>query len=427
MSEPETQLPAPKAAEPSLVKRIGGSVGKAAESLRYRNFRLLTLGSLSLGYGQWFQSIGLMWLVLTMSHSPVLSVSVAALRGVLAIAVSPAGGWISDRYNRKAVVAWSTALASGQALILCALVLTGHANYWVIYGFTALEGISQGIYGPARQALVFSVVPRESLPNAVALNSMSQNLARVTGPVIAGMVIGFWGNGWVFALLALSRIIASLWTMQISAVAQQQASKHESAWASTTAGFRYAIKDKTVGSVIILQLILSLLILPYVQLLPFFADEVYHQGAQGYGILTTFVGWGSLVGLSTLVFIGRVKRKGLLALGTLLAYAIFVMAFSRSTVFSLSIAILVCAGFSLSIFMAMEQTLLQLLTPDDIRGRVFALSQMGQGFQPVGTFPMAYAAEQIGLANGVTAFMAMAVVATLAVAAFSSKLRATRV
>ncbi len=421
-----TQMPGTPPSKVPLNKRIVSQFNKAAESLQHRDFRYLAIGSLALGFGQWFQQIGLGWMVLLATGSPVAMVTVTAVRGVISVAVSPIGGLLSDRFSRTTVVAWSTGVACVQAFFLAAVALTGNLEIWHIFLFSVLEGAANGVYMPARQALLFNVVPRESIPNAVALNSISMNLARVTGPVAAGIAIGFWGPGSAFLVLAILKIIAGFLTLLIRPVAAQKRATKESMFAAMTAGFRYAIKDPPVASLLVIGLIPPVIILPYVQMLPFFAEKVLHGGPQTYGILATGVGWGSLVGLVSLAFIGKVQRKGVVTFFALFSYALFAMLFSRSTWLPLSMLFLMGGGISLSIHSTMQQSLLQLLTPDEVRGRVFSLSTMGQGLQPIGSFPMAIAVEAWGPANGVSAFMVLAMLATIAMAVLSPSLRATR-
>ncbi len=414
---------------PPARKGFLGRLAVASESLKYREFRLLTMGSIVLGFGQWFQQIGLGWLVLQVTGSPIAMVTVTAVRGFAALGVSPLAGIAIDRFDRSKVVTFSTGLASIQAIILSILVITNNLAHWEIYAFAIAEGVANGFYMPARQALVSNVVPRESLPNAVVLNSMTQNMARVTGPVMAGAVVGLLGTGWAFACLALCKILAALWTWQIRSVAktQKRASHKEPFLASLTGGVKYAVQNPAIGAIIFLGIIHSWVILPYLQMLPFFAENVLHSGAQGYGILATGVGWGSLVGLGAIAFVGSVKRKGMMTIVTLLGYALFVGLFSRSTWFPLSMVFLMGAGVVLSIHLAMRQTLLQLLTPDELRGRVFALTEIQSGLQSLGAFPMAVAVEVIGPADAVSAFCIAGAALTVLVAVLSPKLRATTV
>jgi len=409
----------------SRLRRVGDSFSKAATSLKIRNFRLLTMGDLFLAYGDWFQFIGLGWLVLEVTGSAVAMAGVTALRGGVSVVISPFGGMLSDRFNRKTIVSWCAGLSSIQAVVLSLLLLTDNLQTWQIYAFAAVEGVNWGIFMPSRQALVYNVVPREALPNAVALSSLTQNVARVTGPVFAGLVISLVGTGWVFVFQAVARVAASVWTMQITGVVEQKATGRAPFFVSLTAGLKYALKNHAVGSLVVVGLIPTLFILPYFYMLPFFAERVLHIGSQGYGILATGVGWGALIGLAAVLFIGNIRKKGWVVFITLLGYALFVGLFSRSTWLPLSMVFLMGAGIVLSIHFATAQTLLQLLTPDEVRGRVFSLQQMGQGLQPLGTFPMAIAVEAWGPADAVSAFVVVAAVVTLGVAALSRELRRT--
>lgn len=410
----------------SFFTRTAASTKRAFSSLSHRDFRYLVGSSLSLGFGQWFQTIGLGWLVLEVTGSALQLAAVNSIRGVVALVAAPIGGVLADRFSRRQVAVWSTGLACLQALALSYLVLAHRVEVWHIYLFAAAEGIASGIYMPARQALVFNVVPRQDLPNAIAMNSVAQNLARVSGPALAGIVIGFAGTATAFVMLGATKLLAVALTLPIRTVVAQSVSKEGvSPWASLIGGLRYARTNRTIVALLVAATIPPMLVFPYFQMLPLFVKEVLHQGATGYGLLATAGGWGNLLGLGWLIFAGDVRRKGLLVLTTLFLYIFFIGLFTQSDSFTLCMIWLGLSGVSFAIAQTLINTLFQVLTPDEYRGRVLSLYSMSNGLQPLGALPMGFAVAAWGPATGILVFMVIAGAVTCAVAAFAPALRRT--
>lgn len=408
-----------------MLIRTRGYFGRSLSSLSHRDFRYLAISTIALGFGQWFQMIGLGWLVYEVTGSAIQLAMITSVRGVLSTAGAPLGGILSDRFRRKNVMVISIGLACTQALALSALVFFGEISLWHLYVFAALEGLAAGLYLPASQALVFNVVPEESIGNAVALNSISQNLARILGPAIAGAIIGLTGSASAaFLMVSVFKLSAALISTQIGMVNEQIiTTKGESAIGSLVSGVKYSFRDRTILALLIIGIVPSLLVYPYVQMLPFFAEDVLGRGANGYGLLATAVGWGALVGLAWLVFAGDVQRKGKIVLITLFFYVVFVAAFSQSRILELSMAFLIVAGVFHSVSMALTNTLFHLFVTDEFRGRVLSLYTMSHGIQPLGALPMGIAIEAWGPPNAISLFMMIACIVIVGVGVFAPALR----
>ncbi len=375
-------------------------------ALRQRNFRNFILSSVALGFGQWFQQIGLGWLVFQSTGDAAQMGAIAGVRGLVVLVLSPLAGALSDRVNRRSLIVISTGVTLVQALGLAVLVGTDLIQLWHIYLFSFIEGAASSVNQPARQAFVGDVVGREGLSRAVPLNSMAQNIARISGPAIAGMVIGFAGTASVFYILAGLKVIAMAFTMMIAASTHQvMASKDESALETLGQGVHYSMTNKAILGMLIVSCIPALVIYPYVQFLPFFADRL-HGGAQSYGILATGVGWGAIVGLSVLIALGEFNRKGVVMLVSQAIYPLMVACFALSSSFLWAMVFLVLAGIANSINTTLQNTLTLLLSREDMRGRVMSLYSMaGGGLQPLGSFTMGVAIQQWGASEAVVGFM----------------------
>ncbi|MCX6021759.1 MAG: MFS transporter, partial [Chloroflexi bacterium] len=184
-------------------------------SMQQRDFRYLTFSTGSLGFAQWFQQIGQGWLVLEVTHSAGQVGVITFLRGITILLASPPAGVLSDRYSRRNVIVWTTFASVVQALALAALVFANMIESWHLWVFAIAGGLTQAVTQPARQAFVYDVTERELLTNALTVNSLAQNLARVSGPPLAGAIIGLLGNASLFLVLAVLNVVAMGLTMLI--------------------------------------------------------------------------------------------------------------------------------------------------------------------------------------------------------------------
>ena len=377
-----------------------------------------------MGYGQWFQMVGLPLIAYDMTGSGTQMGFITAVRGGIVLVASPVGGILSDRFSRRTVVVLSSAMGALQAAALAFIILGGFAQVWHLYVFVLLEGFATGVNQPARIAFVRDVVDTPNLPNAVALNSIATNGARITGPPLAGAIYGFFGAGALFLTPARVKKRAPGLTMLISRQTRQVVGQGgESALVSLWNGVRYAFQDRVVLSLLLVAYIPPFLIYPYFQMLPFFAYDVLGTDAQGVGWLASALGWGSIVGLTIMAFAGNIPRKGLVMFATLLIYTLFIVGFSQSQVFAVSMAFLIVGGLFHAPAMALTHTLLLLRAREDMTGRVMALNGMGQGFLPLGLIPLGFAVDQWGAPSAVGVFVLAAVVLIALLAVLSPGLR----
>ncbi|MCX6020996.1 MAG: MFS transporter [Chloroflexi bacterium] len=389
-----------------------------------RDFRYLTLSSASLGFGQWFQQIGLGWLVFQLTGSPAQMGTITFVRGIMVLVASPPAGVLSDRFSRRTIIMWTALVNAAQAVALAVLVIAELAQPWHLYGFAIISGAIQAVAQPARQAFVYDVTTREMLTNAMAVNSLAQNLARVMGPPLAGVMIGLLGTASSFFMLAIFNLTALGFTSMIHTRTQfKPAQQKESPLTAMMGGLRYSLQHRLILALLLTTIIGPMLVFPWVQYLPVFATEVLNGGPETYGLLATGVGWGSLIGLLAVAYVGDIKRKGLAIVVGQIGYASMVLAFTRTDSLAVGMLCLVVAGIFFSVMQVMVQTLFQLAVSNDMRGRVMALYSMEGGFQPVGSLPMGFAIERWGAPNTVMGFMLLAITAMMSVTVFFPELR----
>ena len=354
-------------------------VARAFTALRHRNFRLFWFGQLISLIGTWMQSIGQAWLVLELTNNnAVLLGVVGALQFLPVLVLSLMGGVIADRWPKRRLLLGTQSSAMLLAFILFALTVTHLVQIWHILVLAALLGMVNALDMPTRQSFVVEMVGREDVMNAVALNSSLFNTARIVGPGIGGLLIGWLGVAPLFLLNGISFIavifgLAIIHTEELHAVAHQ---KQQMGWrASFTQlgeGLRYVRQASIMLMIVLLVAAVGTFALNFNVILPLFATDVLHVGASGYGFMSAITGAGSLVAALVIAATGRKPRMSVLLIsGAGLAVCEIAFALSRS--YPLSLLLLAGIGFATISFSATANTALQTGSPDHLRGRIMGL------------------------------------------------------
>jgi MFS family permease len=394
-------------------------------SLHLRDFRFLALGTIAASFGSWAKSIGFGWLVFDLTDSAAQLAGVSFVRGIVGLVAAPWGGVLLDRVDRHRVLLVTTVLNAFQAVALAALIITDLIRVEHVYVFAFVDGILSSVEASARQAMVYEVTTPETLPNAVTVNTLAMNVSRVSGPPFTGAIIGIGGTAAAFVFLAIMAALAALLTIPIRS---RQLTRDErdikSPLRDLMVGLRYIQGDRPVLGVVMMTFVPSLLVYPYISLLPIFAEEVLDSGAIGYGLLSSALGWGSLIGLVIFALAGsNPPRRGLLLLLGALGYIGCVFAFSQSRHIGLSFALLAIGGVANSFWFVLSTTLIQVLARDDVRGRVLGVWQMASSAAPLGTLPMGVLVALISAQFGVALFTGIAFVLTAIMAVSWRSLR----
>lgn len=386
--------------------RRGPRLGTAIEALRMRDFRFLFFSTISGGYAQWAQSIGMGWLVYELTDRSAMQLAaVSATGGMVRLVVSPFVGTALDRYNRRQVLVTSTLISALQGSLLAALVVSGYAHVVHLYVFMILDGIFSTTNQAARQAYVYDITTDQTMPNAMALSAIAQNLSRISGPPLAAVMIGFMGRSSPFIVLAVLHVLAAALTLPISRQSRQAARVAIHPLRGPWEGFVYVRREHALLGLMLIGTAPALLVYPYVQLLPVFAKEVLDGGAVEFGLLAAAIGWGSIVGLFALAFVaGNIKRRGTIAMWGMVGYAAALIAFSQSTTLLMALLLLTVAGVFHGVSLNLQQMLVQMLARNDMRGRTTSLFQMGFALMPIGVLPMGIAIERWGPAHALGAF-----------------------
>ncbi len=376
---------------------LGRGLRRAFRALRHRNYRLYFSGQLVSLIGTWMQSVAQSWLVYRLTGSATLLGVVGFASQVPTFLLAPAGGVLADRWPRRRILVATQSVSALLALGLAALTLSGRITVPALLVFAGLLGVVNAIDIPARQAFVVEMVGREDLINAIALNSTAFNGARVVGPAAAGLLVAAIGEGWCFLVNSASflAVIGSLLRMRLAPAPTRP--PHAPWLESLVEGFRYVAAARPVRALLLLLGLVSFTGMPYVVLMPIFADRILGGGPSGLGILMGATGIGALGGAMALAARERVSglgRRVALAAG---GFGLALIGFSAARAFWLSAALLVPVGFFLMSQMAASNTLIQAMVPDAFRGRVMALyAMMFMGMAPFGALVSGAAADRFG-------------------------------
>ena len=373
---------------------LAGSLG----ALRHRDFRLFWGGQLVSLIGTWMQSVGQAWLVLELTHSPLQLGLVTALQFIPVMLLSPVGGAMTDRLPKRRIILVTQATMMLQALALAALVGSGHVRYWHVAVLAAIYGVGRALDIPARQAYVTDLVGRADVPNAVALNSVVFNGARIVGPAVAGLLIARFGVALAFLLNALSFLAVLAALGAIRTEGRPDPAGRLGLRAGLLGALAYATGTPTIAFTLGLMIVASLLVLNFNVVVPLIAHQVLQEGAHGFGLLMSAVGTGAVIGAIGLTLFRRDRPSvgSLTATAALLCAGVLGLAFIGR--FGAAAVLLAVLGACQIVFTTGCNTTLQLSTPDRLRGRVMGLYALAfAGMTPFGSLLVGTIAEHLGV------------------------------
>jgi predicted MFS family arabinose efflux permease len=366
------------------------------QAFSYRDFRLMWTGAFTSTTGTWMQTVAQSWLVLEMTGSK--SAFFLGLLGFLAdlpiMLFSLIGGVVADRIDRRRIL-----LGSQYTQMTCAFILTLLVYFKVVHighmmVLVLIAGTAMSFGGPAYQALIPGLVERKDVPNAVALNSIQFNLARVVGPLIAGVTMAALGASVCFFLNGLSFLAVIAGLYMIRATFQPQKTT-ESVMQGIQSGFSFIRKRGSLWQLTVLGFISTFCGIPLLTLLPVIAKNTFHLDAKGYSYLVSISGIGSIIG--ALIYAGLAQRKnhGLLALRVQLLFAVLLGIFAVSRALPLVCVCLFLSGMCLITLFAAINSLVQLSVTEDMRGRVMSIFMLAfRGGMPLGNLTAGYFASK---------------------------------
>jgi MFS family permease len=391
----------------SLPLRAGG-LKRGFEALGVRNYRLYWSGQLVSLIGTWMQQVSLPWLVLTLGGSPIQLGFVAMLQFGPAMILAPFGGVFADRIEKRHALIATQAAAASQALVLFGLTATGVVEIWMVLVMAFLLGLVNAVDMPVRQSMAADLVPRDLLHNAIALNSMAFNSARVVGPAVAGLIIGLGTaiTGSAVAGVAINLgintltyggVIGGLLLMDPTTIRRnERPERHPPVLHSLREGFTYAVRTPLVLWCLVLLGGIAAFGFNFQILLPVFVREVLALDAEGYGALFAAMGVGSVAGSLTLAFMHRRRAIPLMLLGGLV-FSVLLVAIALVRNVWVVAALITAAGYASMLMINTINATVQANVPDALRGRVMSFYvTVFAGSAPLGGLFAGVVAEGLG-------------------------------
>lgn len=367
-------------------------------ALAHRNYRLFFSGQgLSL-IGTWISRVATSWLVYRLTNSAFLLGLVSFAGLIPTFLLSPLAGVLADRWNLRRVLLITQVLSMVQSFLLAGLALAHVITITQLIVLSVLQGIVNAFDTPARLAFVVQLVESpDDLPNAIAMNSMMFNGARLVGPMVAGLLIAGLGEGLCFLVDGVSylAVIASLVAMRVPAHGRSASGRE--IWGGLKEGFAYVMGFAPIRAILLLVSATSLLGVPFMVLLPVFASQILHGGAHTYGFLASATGLGALGGALFLAARRSVRGLGRVIVIGGLVFGGGLVAFALSRVLWLALLLLFVTGFGMMTQTAACNTIIQTIVDDDKRGRVMSLYTVAVlGMAPFGSLGAGAVAARIG-------------------------------
>jgi MFS family permease len=370
-------------------------------AFRSRNYRLFFIGQGISLIGSWMTQLATIWLVYSLTNSPLMLGIVGFTSQIPSFFLAPFGGVFVDRFSRHRTLIGTQILAMIQSLTLAVLALTGVIQVWHIIALSLVQGFINAVDAPARQAFVPELIEkRDDLANAIAINSTMFNGARLIGPAIGGLLIAQVGAAYCFLIDGVSYIavIAALLAMNIKANKYQYSGANP--LKQIKEGFNYAFGFPPIRAILILSTLVSFMGMQYTIIVPIFAEKILQGGAETLGFLMAASGVGALFGGIYLA-----TRQTVVGLGRLIAFGPTILgcgliAFSLSRFLPLSLFSLLFVGLGTILQIAAGNTVLQTIVDDDKRGRIMSLYTMSfLGTIPFGNLLAGFLANHIGATN----------------------------
>ncbi len=354
-------------------------------AFEYRDFRLMWAGACTSSIGTWMQKLAQSWLVLQLSGSAFMLGLDVFLGEIPIFLLALVAGVAADRIDRRRLLIYSQLVQMTCAFTLAWLFALGAVQVWHILSLSFVVGIAQAFGAPAYQSLLPSLVPREHLPNAIAMNSIQFNLARVVGPALGGLALAKLGAAWCFGLNGVSYIAVIISLLMISTTFIPSRTK-ESVGESMKQGLRFINKQAGIKTLIVVSFACTSLGISIVTFLPVFAKDVYRGDEATYTILLTTEAAGAIVGALLVAFRGKKVHLWREAMISLVGLGACMTAFAVVPTMTLGLIFLFFGGMALISCFAMLSSLIQFVATDEMRGRVMSIYNIAfRGGMPIGS------------------------------------------
>ena len=342
------------------------------KAFQYRDFRLMWTGACASAIGTWMQMFAQGWMIWKISHSYKLLSLDPILQAVPIFLFSLVGGVLADRFERRHMLIISQCIQMAGAVVLTFLVAFNVVQVWHFLTCSFIVGFAQAFGGPAYSALIPTLVPKEDMPNAIALNSIQFNAAVALGPAVGAFAMRYFGATWCFGLNALS-FLAPIIALLMLKIRFLPPKTGESMLSNLKDGIKFVNGMASMKGLIILAFCMAAMAVPMRTFLPVFADKIFHGDEKTAALFLSMSGAGSVVGALAVAGLGNVRQKGRIALSMLMFLGAATTGFALSRSIALTCVMLFLAGAAMMGVFAMVNSLVQLIVTNQMRGRVMSV------------------------------------------------------
>jgi MFS family permease len=391
---------------PAPASSVGArTIRRTLIAFTYRDFRVQWIGACTSSIGTWMQIVAQNWLVVSLTDSPFFLGLDAFLQQLPIILFSLIGGVFADRYDRRRTLMLSQVVQMSTSAALAILMYFQAVQIWQILALSFVTGCAQAFGGPAYQSLIPSLVDKKDLPNAVALNSIQFNVARVLGPLAFGFTLTAfraWGYSEPQAMnacfllnsLSFLVVINTLMMLRVKHIPPATSGRMQDELKS---GLSYVRHHSSLAALIVLAAATTFLGFALLTFLPIFAKQIFHEGANTFSHLMAFSGAGSIVGALIVAWLGKFPKMGWTALIVQAIYGLLIIAFAVSRVLWLSDILLFLTGAALMVVFSTVTSLVQMIAPNEMRGRVMSIYMLAfRGGMPLGSLMSGWFATYLG-------------------------------
>jgi predicted MFS family arabinose efflux permease len=378
-------------------------VSNMLDTLSYRDFRWVWIGSFVSFMAMNMQMITRSWLILRVTDDSPLALTLVTLTFALPMTVvAPFAGALADRFSRKNLIIFSQIGSALFTLLLGTLDFIGLVNFWHIMLIGIFNGSLMSINMPSRQAIISDIVPDSKLMNAISLNFSSMNLTRIAGPALAGFLILLFDTSGVFFVITMIYVFAAITIGMVHYAPNRKIKTGKNVGEDVLEGIRYVFRIPSLRGLFVMSFIPVIFGFSFMALIPAWAREALAIESDGLGILLMLMGIGATIGTLLLASIGNMPRRGMVMLGASVAWGISLAIFAQLTSFTIAIPFLIFIGLTSSLYMSLNMTMVQTKADPEMRGRTMSISMMTFGMMPLSAVPFGTLAEQIGTADSLT-------------------------
>jgi predicted MFS family arabinose efflux permease len=360
-----------------------------------RDFTLLFAGNIGFFFAMQMMMILSGWLVIHKWDNAAYLGYVMATAAIPMLVLAPVGGVVSDRVDKRKLLLVTQGLLVVTSGTVSGLILTDRIQFWHLLMITPVSATAFAFNIPGRQALVATLVPRDRLMNAISLSTAAMNASRIVAPALAGVMVAPIGIGGAYVVATVCYASAAVATIFLPPAAPRRRQTFTFVQ-DFKGGFQYIRRSELLLGLLLVATVPMIFATPYQTLLPVFADDVWHVGSTGFGLMQAASGFGGFAGGLAVASLGGYRQKGRLMIGAALVFGVLLFFLALSPWFSLALVLMMAIGFASMVFATVNNTAIQMVIPDDVRGRVMSVMMMTFGLMPLGAVPAGIAAQSLG-------------------------------